>query len=973
MRTKEKSHAKILTFLILLTIAVAFFLTGNLVRTQTNKMMKDEIESRITLQSQTLAEQMNAFFKQKGLMLEQLRANQAIIRYVKTTRSRDEAFSNPNYNEAEVALEAVQKLDKNVGMVWLASEEGNFLIGDGHRLANQDWSLHTRPWYEGARLTTDVFFSESYVDHLTGEIVTSGTLPIVDGGKILGFVGIDLLLDDIPGIMNAYPIGKTGYPILLSRNGTIMYHPKPELVNKLKLPELTGSLKEIGENMIAGKSGLQLLTINGVNKYIGYASIPYSGWSVAAVLPAGEAFELLDSVQGLSTIIIISSVCILVSLLYLLLHFMLKEQKRIQAELVHAIDEAEEANKTKTLFLARMSHEIRTPLNGILGLSQLMQKTKLTEMQQDYLGKILSSSQVLLRLINEVLDFSKIEAGKLEIEKVSFDPEEVIRRLSSMLSIYTGTKQIEVIIETPSSLPVALIGDQHRLEQILLNLCSNAIKFTERGYVSLRLSIVHEDNASIIMLFTVQDTGIGMSTEQMERLFEPFTQADGTTSRKYGGTGLGLVISQELIEMMGGILKVSSEIDCGSIFSFTLRFEKPLNRDSVRLALPEECEGLPVLVIEDHERMRHNLTQMLTSFSLVPTPVSTWQRAFAQIEQPGKRSLFRFILLDMEAEDMYGVESLKRLFASIDRSQTITVALTTPYGRDELARLDECDQPDAVLIKPVSRMELLRVLQAAMKQNEPLPPQLSAPAPKTDLSLEGYRGRILLAEDHEINQIVAVEMLRRLGFSVTVAKNGRDVLKMLDESKCDLILMDVHMPEMDGCEATLLIRQDNRYSDLPIIAMTASVIKEEHDYCYTVGMNGVITKPIDQSEMAAFLGKMVPLPLLDVNQSLERLDGKQQIYASILSLFAQEYADFFDRLQEKLRSGDQLTAKRMVHTLSGVAGNLSAQRLLLASKKVEELLTLSLPFKEYEESMRKLEQHLHDVLMLVQDWQNNQE
>ncbi|MBH5319621.1 response regulator [Paenibacillus sp. GSMTC-2017] len=966
---KFKKSSKRIVSLMLITIVITFLLTGYTVLSQTNKIIKNEIESKLMLQSEMLASQMEVFFKQKGLLIQEISTNQAILRYLKTTTSRAEASTNPDFDDVAKALDAIKALDEELGLVWIGSSTGNFIVGNGKVFTQSDFIFKERPWYKDAIQADEVLFTEPYIDYFTGEMVISGTLKIEENGVVLGFAAIDISLENIPHIMESYEIGQMGYPILLSAAGTIMYDYRKEMVAAQNLKDQVGEMGQIGKRMVAGERGLQVVTTNDRKEYVGYAPIPYSGWSVAAVSPAEEALEQLTWIERISIVIYVSAICVLVSLLYLLLQYLLKEQERIQRALRQAKEEAEEASKAKTLFLARMSHEIRTPLNGIIGLSQLMQKTKLSGRQQDFQEKIISSSNVLLRLINEVLDFSKIEAGKLEIEHVSFYLDEVVRRVSDMLGVYLGGNQIEIILETSPEINVELLGDPHRLEQILLNLCSNAIKFTERGYVALTITFMSKNQNEMRVRFEVEDTGIGMSAEQIDHLFVPFTQGDGSTSRRFGGTGLGLVISQNLIEMMGGKLELCSEPGKGSTFSFELSFEMCDKKNSLTFKLPKEYENLPVLVVEDHTRMRNNVVNVLRSFKLAPTSVSTWGELFYHLEQQSLTgwSKYRLIIVDMEAEDMYGAEALGRL-QSLAGNDGVTIALTTEYGRDELATIEADDQPYAVLTKPMNRINLFKVVQSALEQGEIKHLVTPETSHKEEFIISGAKGKILLAEDNEINQQVAMELLLGLGYSVTVARNGLEVLERLHADRWDLILMDVHMPEMDGCEATRRIRQYKQFDKVPILAMTASIIAEEHDHCYRCGMNGVMTKPIDINEVMDMLEQYISVPYLDINSALDRLAGKRNIYEYILVSFEREYANFCGQLDEALKDYDYDLAARILHTLSGVAGNLSAERLLIATRKLEFIIHLAPDAIEYQHSVSNLEQQIEDVLILIRRW-----
>lgn len=661
------------------------------------------------------------------------------------------------------------------------------------------------------------------------------------------------------------------------------------------------------------------------------------------------------------------------------------EQKRTQRELVEAKRAADRANEAKSRFLARMSHEIRTPLNGVIGFSQLLLRAGVNGGQREYANKIISSSQMLLRIVNDILDFSKVEAGKLELERTRFSLNDTVRHISDMMSVLLGKEAVEVFIDTPEELPEAVIGDPVRLEQVMLNLCGNALKFTKEGTIVVKLAWIRQQADEVWIEFAVEDTGIGIEPAQLNRLFEPFRQADESTSRKYGGTGLGLVISKNLIELMGGTLEVQSQAGAGSRFAFRLPFEPAdaANGGSMpppEAAAPDSEHAYPscttvieppvnVLLVVPNGMIRSRIGAILESFSLHVTMAGSWEESRILLQYPAARH-YHLALLDMEAEDMYGIETWLEFHELLSRAGTIAIAVTTAYGREEIWSMPPEQRPDWILVKPLYRLALYQLVCAALEKRQPLSPEPEAVLSPPPAEKPEAGGSIVLAEDNEMNRQVAVEMLRSEGYSVTAVPDGLRLLELLEQRPggWELILMDIQMPEMDGYEAARLIRADPRFNKVPIVALTANVLPEEREACFAAGMNAVLNKPVDMKELAALLPRgqradaavypdaQTALPKLygiDGRRLLEQLNGNLPIALHLLDKFRKDYAHFITELSELIRQEAWERAERKLHTLRGVAANLAADRLFQAAGRMEAQL--------HEKSAGNWEQELSGI------------
>ncbi|MDR6553051.1 response regulator [Paenibacillus qinlingensis] len=621
------------------------------------------------------------------------------------------------------------------------------------------------------------------------------------------------------------------------------------------------------------------------------------------------------------------------------------DQVNAKEALILAKQEADDANLAKGVFLARMSHEIRTPLNGIVGLSHLLEKTPMTELQTDYMRKISRSARSLSHIINDILDFSKLEVDKLVIEHHPFQLDETIDRVCETLSVLLGHKPVDFICDIPDQVPVGLIGDSLRLYQVLLNLSSNAIKFTEQGTVTLRVRIDQIVENEVTLRFAVTDTGIGMDEKQLANLFQPFIQGDEVTSRKYGGTGLGLVISKNIIENMGGSISVSSTQGVGSEFLVLLTFTLYLPTQHVYLPLP-----LTTLVVEDHPALNQVLVQNLQSMCMDAAGVYSWKEALQLLDHIA----FDILLLDMEADDMYGEEVWLTMLSSCKRQGISTIVYTSLSGRDALEQLPIDSSPDAILVKPISRSLLYRTLAALHADRESVPtlmkekpPQVSAPElTSKPVFTDEVPLRILIVEDNEINQTVARSLLENMMHChIQLAGNGFEALHDLEKHTYDLILMDIHLPELDGIETTKLIRNEPKWAHIPIIAITADSTLDNRMACLEAGMSEMISKPIIPERLQAAIETTLQLhkeertlPHLHIAEALQRIGGKTEIYREMLRKFQTQTNPIMAQLQVAIETQNLERALDLLHGIRGSSSNLSAYLVFAAASHLEDVV-----------------------------------
>jgi two-component system sensor histidine kinase/response regulator len=701
----------------------------------------------------------------------------------------------------------------------------------------------------------------------------------------------------------------------------------------------------------------------------------------------------------------------------------MRKLEKSEKKLIRAKQKAEAANRSKGEFLAKMSHEIRTPIHAVTGITHLLKQTPLTAKQSEYIRKIEVASNNLLNIINDILDFSKIEAGKLILEHNVFKLDTVIDNAVSLNLVRAKEKSLEMIIKIDPEVPALLIGDSFRLGQVLTNLLSNAVKFTHQGEVMISVDLLKQTAEKTDLCFRVKDTGVGMSRKQQKYVFGAFNQADTSTTRQFGGTGLGLTISQQLIELMGGLLEIDSQPNAGTTVSLRLSFEYPkeqllsvrFSSDRLKGVLilppsrvikyasrsPSRLKGYRILAVDDNRSTLEALKNILSSFSFDVTVASSGQEAVEILREnsAGDCRPYDLMIIDWKMPDMDGIEVIKTIKKDRQISARPDVILMSAYEDIQFLEHARSAGIRYLLEKPFSYSTLfdkvIQVFEKDYKQSY----QSDQQSDQSEYSMENLAGsHIMVVEDNEINRQVSQELLVQAGFQVTLASDGREAFQqyIIDPDRYDLILMDVQMPIMDGYESARQIRlwekehlkkSGSAPAEVPIVAMTADVMNQVKEECVQSGMNDYVSKPVDPVELYKSMHRWIQpkisssdaaapsnrnikpgdqmnrlgkLKTIDVEDGLKRVNGNQTLYCKLLVQFYRNYQNFLQELDHSLKT-DPAQAAFIVHSLKGISGNLGAKHLYEEAKQVDK------DFKDQRETIptehiERLSQELKAVL-----------
>lgn len=647
-------------------------------------------------------------------------------------------------------------------------------------------------------------------------------------------------------------------------------------------------------------------------------------------------------------------------IIFLILAIRARDMSRLNLKLNQAHQAVLKASDFKSSFLANMSHEIRTPMNAIVGLGHLLSRTELSHQQQDYINNLQKSAQTLLGLVDDILDISKIEAGHLKIDLIEFKLEQLLNDLTGITQIRLRNHDIEFIYDLDDNIPAYLIGDPFRINQILTNLLTNAIKFTSSGNIILKITTLDIHDSKTNLRFELSDTGIGIKPEKLKSLFSPFIQEDSSTTREFGGTGLGLSISRHLSELMGGSLDARSTVGQGSTFFFTLPFEIPAHhKEAQKLTPRSDLRNLNVLLVDDNPDALKIMASTLESMTFRVTRCSNGRQALHILEQA--EEAFDLVLLDWRMPEQDGEQTSALIRQRLPADQLPIIIMITAYGRDIAEQNIDRSSIDGLLIKPITPSQVFDAIMEikGSSGSETGPDELLTVDEASQPPLSGH---ILLAEDNPINQQVAEELLSQMGLKVSISNNGIEVLEYLKSNTPDLVLMDIQMPKMDGYQAAQKIRAQSEFKNMPIIAMTANALKEDQMKSAAIGMNAHINKPVDPDALYQTLQQFLhsrenpvdssttspesrkllkwpdEIPGLNIRKGIKQVGGNEVLYQKLLKDFFNNHGQLGKQIMEHIKNHDLKSAALEIHTIKGVSGNIGANRLHESTSLINNLL-----------------------------------
>ncbi|HEX8628956.1 MAG TPA: response regulator, partial [Catenuloplanes sp.] len=755
--------------------------------------------------------------------------------------------SDPQPAELQAHLTSLDARSPEFVGAWLVGPTGTMLAFDPPQPTVIGRDFGHRDYFRGPRDSGRPYVSEAFETALPGQPrVVAVSAPVIRAGRFLGVIAVGYRLEALRKFTDELAAVQRIDLRVADRRGTLLTGTNAGVtgLRSVARDEHIGAA-------LAGQRGWAREVEDGVDTLIAYQPITQLGWAVEAEIPAQLAYAGASRFTG--RILAVASLLAQVLLVGLVLAVRVERRRRVvEAELAEARDEALTASRLKSDFVANMSHEIRTPMNGVIGLTTLLTETHLDARQRDYVTTIESSADALLNVINEILDFSKIEAGMLALDPVDFDPRALAEEVVALIAASAHHKGLEIATLVHPAMPPVLRGDAHRIRQVLTNLVSNAVKFTTSGEVVIEVTVAQQlDDSNLCpVLFAVKDTGIGIPAERHHDLFEAFTQADTSTTRRYGGTGLGLTISRRLVDLMGGTIELHSEIGQGSTFHFTLPL-RAANTAPRPEPLPGDLSGLPALIVDDNATNRQVLHDLLLTFGMRPVAVHSGPAALQALRTAADLGdPYQVALLDKHMPDMDGIQLANAIAAGPQAGVTRLAMLTSTDQSADVAAARAAGV-EVYLTKPVRAAQLRSaILQLLNLSPTPAPaadadPGRWAPTPGT---------RVLVAEDNEVNQQVITGMLAALGYQSDTATDGQSALDMLRYRHYDAVLMDVQMPGMDGLEATRRIRQSpGALREIPVIALTASALASDEQRCMRAGMDHFLSKPIRKHTLAQML------------------------------------------------------------------------------------------------------------------------